>query len=74
MAAPLGEVAVATEWSLARVYEIVSKALQTAEARDLFVKQGHEIGALNPEEYSAFLKAETTKWAQVAKAANLRID
>ena len=54
---------------IARIYEVLSKALATPEAKQLFVSQGHEIGNLGPDEYGAFLKAETQKWAEVAKKA-----
>ena len=56
---------------VARIHEVLSKALKTPEARDLFVGQGHEVAALPPDEYAAFLRAETTKWAQVAKQAGI---
>lgn len=56
---------------IARVHEIVAKALRTPEARELYSSQGHEIGGLNPEDYAAFIKAETGKWAQVAQKAGI---
>jgi tripartite-type tricarboxylate transporter receptor subunit TctC len=54
-----------------RIYEVLSKALATPEARELFVSQGHELGGEGPGEYSAFLKAEIEKWARVAKTAGI---
>jgi tripartite-type tricarboxylate transporter receptor subunit TctC len=54
-----------------RIHEVISKALRTPEARELYGNQGHEIGGLNPEEYAAFIKAETEKWARVAQKANI---
>jgi tripartite-type tricarboxylate transporter receptor subunit TctC len=56
---------------IARIHEVISKALKTAEARDLFVGQGHELGGLGPDDYAAFIRAETEKWAQVAKKAGI---
>jgi tripartite-type tricarboxylate transporter receptor subunit TctC len=57
---------------IARIHEIVTGALKTAEAREYFVaKQGHEIAGLGPQEYATFLKAETQKWAQVAQKAGI---
>lgn len=56
---------------IARIHEVLAKALATPEARQLFVGQGHEIGGLGPDEYAAFLKTETQKWAEVAKKAGI---
>lgn len=56
---------------IVRVHEVVAKALKTPEARELYSNQGHEIGGLNPEEYAAFIKAETEKWARVAQKAGI---
>ena len=57
---------------IARIHEILSKALATPENQQLFLGQGHEPGGDTPEEYAAFIRAETEKWAKVAKAANIR--
>jgi len=56
---------------VARINEAVAKQLKTPQAHDLFVGQGHELGGDTPEEYAAFLRAETEKWAKVAKAAGI---
>jgi tripartite-type tricarboxylate transporter receptor subunit TctC len=56
---------------IVRVHDVVAKALKTPEARELYSSQGHEIGGLNPEEYAAFMKAETEKWARVAQKAGI---
>jgi tripartite-type tricarboxylate transporter receptor subunit TctC len=56
---------------VARLHETIARALKGPEARELFVGQGHEIGGLSPDDYAAFIKAETLKWAQVAKKAGI---
>jgi tripartite-type tricarboxylate transporter receptor subunit TctC len=56
---------------IARVHEVIAKALRSPEARELYGSQGHEIGGLNPEEYAAFIRTETEKWARVAQRANI---
>ena len=56
---------------VARIHEVLAKALKSSEARELFVGQGHELGGEGPDEYAAFLRAETEKWAKVAKAAGI---
>lgn len=56
---------------IARIHEVLAKQLATAEARELYTGQGHEPGGIGPDEYAAFLKAETAKWAKVGKAAGI---
>ena len=54
-----------------RVHDVLAKALKSPEARELFLGQGHELGGLGPDEYGAFIRAETQKWAQVAQKAGI---
>jgi tripartite-type tricarboxylate transporter receptor subunit TctC len=56
---------------VARIHEVISNALKTPEARQLYTSQGHEVSGIGPDEYAAFIKAETEKWAQVAKRAGI---
>jgi tripartite-type tricarboxylate transporter receptor subunit TctC len=56
---------------IARVHEVIAKALRSPEARELYGNQGHEIGGLNPDEYATFIGAETEKWARVAQKAGI---
>lgn len=56
---------------IARLHEVIAKALRSPEARELYGNQGHEIGGLNPDEYAAFIKSETEKWARVAQKAGI---
>jgi tripartite-type tricarboxylate transporter receptor subunit TctC len=45
--------------------------LKSSEAQNVYASQGHEVSGSGPEEYAAFLKAETAKWAHVAKVAGI---
>jgi tripartite-type tricarboxylate transporter receptor subunit TctC len=56
---------------VARIHEVLSKALATPEVREFYTSQGHEPGGLGLEEYAVFLKAETAKWAKVGQAAGI---
>ena len=56
---------------IARIHEVIAKALKTPEAREVFTGQGHELGGLSPDEYGSFIRSETEKWAQVAKKAGI---
>ncbi len=57
---------------IARIHEVLSRQLATPENQQLFIGQGHEPGGDTPEEYAAFIRAETEKWARVAKTAGIR--
>ena len=54
-----------------RIHEIIARQLATPESRALYTGQGHEPGGLGLGAYAEFLKAETEKWAKVARAANI---
>jgi tripartite-type tricarboxylate transporter receptor subunit TctC len=56
---------------ITRIYEVLSRQLSSPEGRELYVGQGHELGGEGPDEYAAFMRAETEKWARVAKAAGI---
>lgn len=57
---------------ITRIHEILAKQLAAPENQEVFISQGHEPGGDTPEEYAAFIRAETEKWARVAKAAGIR--
>ena len=52
----------------------IGRALQSADIRERFAAIGMEAIGGTPESFSAFLRAETAKWAQVVKAANIRVE
>jgi tripartite-type tricarboxylate transporter receptor subunit TctC len=56
---------------ITRIHDVIATALKTPEARQLYTSQGHEVSGIGPDEYAAFIKAETEKWAQVAHRANI---
>jgi len=57
---------------IARIHEVLAKQLATPEGQELYIGQGHEPGGDGPEEYAAFIRAETEKWSKVAKMAGIR--
>ena len=54
-----------------RIAEIVSKQLATPEARALYSGQGHEASGITTTAYADFIRAETEKWAKIARVANI---
>jgi tripartite-type tricarboxylate transporter receptor subunit TctC len=56
---------------LARLHKETVAILRTPEIRERLAADSAEIVASSPEEFAAFLKAETVKWARVVKAAGI---
>jgi tripartite-type tricarboxylate transporter receptor subunit TctC len=54
-----------------KLHRDVVAILRTPEARDRFASDGAELVASSPDEFAAFIKAETVKWTKVANAAGI---
>lgn len=52
----------------------VAKALAVPEVRERFVSQGAEPGGNTPDQFTAFIKGESEKWARVVKFSNAKVD
>ncbi len=52
----------------------VVKALGAPEAKAKILAMGGIVASDTPEQFAAFVKSETEKWARVVKAANVKID
>ncbi len=59
---------------VAKVYQELSTMLKSAETREKFLAQGALASGITPEQFAAFVKRETEKWARVAKSANVKLD
>ncbi len=55
-----------------RLHAQIVRVLQLPEIRQRFSTDGAEAVGSSPEEFTAFIRAETAKWAQVIKAAGIR--
>ena len=55
-----------------RIAEVVSKQLATQDARALYSGQGHEASGITATAYVDFIRAETEKWAKIARVANIQ--
>lgn len=54
-----------------RLHAVLSKPLNDPATRKQLQDVGYEVSGDGPAEFAAFIRAETEKWAQVAKAANI---
>ena len=55
-----------------RVYTDIVRALKSPEVRAAFNSAGAEPVGSNPEQYTAFVRNESAKWAKVIKAAGIK--
>jgi tripartite-type tricarboxylate transporter receptor subunit TctC len=55
-----------------RLHKEIVRTLQAPDIRQKLVSDGADPVGSSPEEFAAFLKAETTKWAKVAKDVGIK--
>ncbi|MBI1990191.1 MAG: tripartite tricarboxylate transporter substrate binding protein [Betaproteobacteria bacterium] len=60
--------------AIARLHSEAVKALRAPDVVEKLTGQGAEPVASTPEEFTAFIRSETSKWANLVKAANMRTD
>jgi tripartite-type tricarboxylate transporter receptor subunit TctC len=49
----------------------VNQILKDPQIREFMLQQGNEVGGGTPEEFAALIKAESIKWSEVVKTANI---
>jgi tripartite-type tricarboxylate transporter receptor subunit TctC len=52
----------------------VAKALAQPAVRERFIAQGADPGGNTPDQFAAFIRAETDKWTRVVKISNAKVD
>jgi tripartite-type tricarboxylate transporter receptor subunit TctC len=57
-----------------RLHAAIARIMATPEMKTQVINNGADPMVLGPAEFSRFLHSESAKWAQVAKAAQLRIE
>lgn len=57
-----------------KLYETTSSLLKLPDANEAIRRIGLEVSAKNPEQFKAYIKAETEVWVRVIKAAGIRAD
>jgi tripartite-type tricarboxylate transporter receptor subunit TctC len=59
---------------IARLHSEIVKILRTPDISERLSAQGSDPVGSSPDEFGAFMKSETAKWARVIKEANIRAD
>ena len=57
-----------------RLHREIEKALAASDVRDKLLAIGIEPGAMLPDEFSAFIRAETERWGQAVRASGAKVD
>jgi tripartite-type tricarboxylate transporter receptor subunit TctC len=60
--------------AIQRLNAEIAKAMETPEAKGVLTKQGLAPAPLSPEQFNAFMKAETERNARVIKTLNLKVE
>jgi tripartite-type tricarboxylate transporter receptor subunit TctC len=59
---------------IAKLHQEIVKGLQQPDTREKLVSQGFETMGGAPEQFAAYMKSETAKWAKVVKASGAKAD
>jgi tripartite-type tricarboxylate transporter receptor subunit TctC len=59
---------------IAKLHGEMVKSLRQPEAREKILGVGADVVGNTPEEYAAFIRTETDKYARIVKAANIKLD
>ena len=59
---------------VSRLHAETAKAMRAQETRDALGKQGFDVVANSPAEFSSWIRAEQTKWAKVIRASGATAD
>jgi tripartite-type tricarboxylate transporter receptor subunit TctC len=59
---------------LGKIYTPVANELKSSAGRELLLRNGALAGGNSPAQFAAFIKAESDKWAKVAKFAKIQLD
>jgi tripartite-type tricarboxylate transporter receptor subunit TctC len=59
---------------ISKVNAALQRALQSEDVKAAYAKLGAQAVGGTPEAFAALIEAETIRWAEVAKAANLKVD
>ena len=59
---------------IARLNAEVLKVLRMADVRERFQAMGIEIAGNTPEQFAAFMRAETVKWGRIVKESGAKVD
>jgi tripartite-type tricarboxylate transporter receptor subunit TctC len=57
---------------VAKLYDAIARALQSADVRERIASLGGEIAGLNPAETARFVREQTELWSKVVRAGGIK--
>jgi len=57
-----------------RLYQGVAKTINDPDMKSFMARYGAQAALMDPAQFSAYMRAETAKWAKVVKTANVKAD
>ena len=57
-----------------KIHAPIVAELRSAAGKDQLLRNGATAGGTTPAQFAAFIKAESEKWAKVAKFAKIQLD
>ena len=62
------------EVTVAKLNAAYNKALAAPDMREKITGPGNEVGGGTPEEFAAFIAAESKRWSALVKSANIKLE
>ncbi len=59
---------------IVKLHDEIQRRVIKSELREQLIKDGYEVAGLGPDEFAAFMKSETAKWARVIKITKVKLD
>jgi tripartite-type tricarboxylate transporter receptor subunit TctC len=59
---------------LARMQKELLRVINSADVKETFNKQGSDVVGSTPEQFGAFMRAESAKWERVIKGSGIRLE
>ena len=60
--------------ALDRMHSVIQSALETKEVKDIWARHGARVELESRTDFARFVASEVSRWARIAKAANIKVE